>query len=99
MTTKEHHVKSFLRILIVFLATGAGLPALGQAPPSYLVLRTPHGTIHSAPGHQGGHVPPRGVATTVHHPTYAYGWFGAAPRQHWSRHTGYYRNYTQWSAR
>lgn len=30
---------------------------------------------------------------------YAYGWFGAAPRRHWSRHHGYYNNYVRWSLR
>jgi hypothetical protein len=30
---------------------------------------------------------------------YAYGWFGAAPRSHWSRHHGYYKNYVRWSVR
>jgi hypothetical protein len=30
---------------------------------------------------------------------YAYGWFGVQPRRHWSRHFGYYRTYTEWSAK
>lgn len=32
-------------------------------------------------------------------PRFAYGWFGAADRQHWQRSFGYNRRYTQWSTR
>ncbi len=32
----------------------------------------------------------------VYRTPYAYGWFGAQPDAKWSRHYGYYRNYTQW---
>lgn len=30
---------------------------------------------------------------------YAYGWFGASPSPHWSRHFGYGQKYTQWTLR
>lgn len=30
---------------------------------------------------------------------YPYGWFGAKPRTHWTRHFGFHRSYTQWSSR
>lgn len=30
---------------------------------------------------------------------YAYGWFGASPRTHATRHFGYYKLYTEWSWR
>jgi hypothetical protein len=30
---------------------------------------------------------------------YAYGWFGANPRVHATRHFGYYKLYTEWSWR
>ena len=92
-------MKPGLRILIVAMITSVGVPALAQAPPSYLILRTPQHATSVVPHTPGGYSPPRGYAIPVQRPTYAYGWFGAAPRQHWSRHTGYYRNYTQWSAR
>jgi len=44
-------------------------------------------------GYQPGH----GYAVETQ--TYSYGWFGAKPKPQWSRHFGYYRNYTEWSAR
>ncbi|HJN12208.1 MAG: hypothetical protein QGH33_19995 [Pirellulaceae bacterium] len=87
------------RILIIAVVMGGGLPAMAQTPPSYLVLRSPHNTVHTVRRHQSRYVQPRGYETTVHRQTYAYGWFGVAPRRHWSRHTGYYGNYWQWSAR
>jgi hypothetical protein len=58
--------------------------------PSYLILRAP------AQSHRGhAYYPGRGYE--VKPQTYAYGWFGAQPRSHWKRHTGYYSNYIQWS--
>ncbi len=30
---------------------------------------------------------------------YAYGWFGVKPRHHCVRHFGYFRNFTQWTAK
>jgi hypothetical protein len=92
-------VKTLQRILIAAMMTGFALPAMAQAPPSYLILRSPRKPVHHVPQHYHGVVPPRAYGATVDRPTYAYGWFGVAPRKHWSRHTGYYRNYTQWSAR
>ena len=61
-------------------------------PPAYLVLRRAE-----SPGKN--HHP--GAADVSLYDArasgYAYGWFGAAPRSHASRHFGYYRNFTQWS--
>ena len=57
------------------------------------------GPTHSGPIYvtlEGAH---RGRALPVPVTPYAYGWFGAEPRQHCVRHFGYYRNYTQWTAR
>ena len=80
-------------VLVVIVCTSVStLPA---APPAYLVLEAPAAPIPQRPshsGHPGREIP---VATQA----YAYGWFGVQPRQHWSRHFGYYRNYTQWSAK
>lgn len=76
------------------LALGmAGQATLGQAaPPAYLVLRRvespgPHG--------QTGHPDAAWIETRTS--GYAYGFFGAMPRAHASRHFGFYRTYTQWS--
>ena len=58
--------------------------------PSYLVLRAP------ARAHKGhAYYPGRGYEVKTH--AYAYGWFGAKPRRHWRRHTGYNSAYIQWS--
>ena len=89
----------WLFLCMFFAAASAVAPAVSQempAPrPSYLILRVPaapapHGLAH-------GHYPGNGVA--VEATPYAYGWFGVQPRRHWSRHFGYYREYTEWSAR
>ena len=63
--------------------------------PDYLILQTPQSWPPA--GHSPGFYPGRGHGVSTN--AYAYGWFGAAPRRHWSRHFGYYRNYTQWSRR
>lgn len=63
--------------------------------PSYLILRGPV-TAHPHHAHQG-YYPGYGYA--VQPQAYSYGWFGATPKPQWTRHFGYYRNYTEWSAR
>ena len=60
--------------------------------PSYLVLRTP---ARSEKHHS--YTPARGYGVTTS--PYAYGWFGARPKRHWSRGTGYFGDYLQWSVR
>lgn len=60
--------------------------------PSYLILRTParsekHRTYYPARGY-GAMASP-----------YTYGWFGAQSKRHWSRNTGYFGDYLQWSVR
>lgn len=62
------------------------------APPTYRILRR-----SESPGkhHQLGK--PAAVMTESRTTGYAYGYFGAPPRSHASRHFGYYRTYTQWS--
>jgi hypothetical protein len=69
----------------------ASKPAIA-GPPAYLVLRRPEspGRYHH-PGHADA------AFYDARTSGYAYGWFGAAPRSHGSRHFGYYRTYTQWS--
>lgn len=71
-------------LILLFTATvGAG-----QTP--YRILQpAPSARTHRSP-------PPIHVLKSS---TYAYGWFGTQPRTHWSRHFGFHRSYTQWSAR
>ena len=87
----------FIRLMTLVLALGFVFSA-AQAhakKPTYLILRPPakmetkHGYYHYYPA----------VKRSVARHTYAYGYFGAKPRRHWSKHHGYYRNFTQWSAR
>ncbi len=54
-----------------------------------------HARPEQAPTRDPG--PPRGYE--VYAEPYAYGWFGAQPRQHRSRSYGYHGNYIQWSFR
>jgi hypothetical protein len=68
--------------------------ARAEAPP-YLLLRTPSAPLPHQPTY--ARYPGDGYGVSTH--SYAYGWFGAAPRKHWTRHFGYYRSYTQWSGK
>jgi len=78
------------------LAVTTGTAGTAQADvPQYLVLRTPVANTPHRPTR--GHY--RGTARHVSSQTYAYGYFGAQPRRHWSRSFGYHRAYTQWSSR
>lgn len=85
-----------MRSLFWFVLFAALLasPAVGWAAappiPSYLILRAPAQTAQGRPYYPGR-------AYEVKPQAYAYGWFGAAPRSHWHRHTGYYSGYIQWS--
>lgn len=68
------------------------LPEAWAGPPAYLLLRR---TEAPAKCNQPG----KPDAARFGAPTsgYAYGYFGAAPRSHASRHFGYYRTYTSWA--
>lgn len=89
MIARRHWLPVLLAGLLLTTVAGSAL----AAPPAYLVLRR-----HASPGqnHQPGH----GDAAMydARMSGYAYGFFGAAPRSHASRHFGYYRTYTQWSS-
>ena len=61
--------------------------------PTYLILQPPVTGHHGHAGRFSGQSIP--VTTQA----YAYGYFGATPKRHCSRHFGYYRNYTQWSSK
>ena len=63
--------------------------------PTYLLLRTPRTPAKNQP--QYGYTP--GRPKEVVGRGYTYGWFGVKRRRHWSRHFGFYRNYTEWKAR
>ena len=82
-------------VLLMGLFAGASIAQVEASHPSYLILRGP---VASNPHHSSqGYYPGYGYA--VQPQAYSYGWFGAAPRPQWTRHNGYYRNYTEWSAR
>jgi hypothetical protein len=77
-----------LSIVLLFMAAHS----LSAGHPPYVVLKT-------RPVAPQSHASSPGVAVTVEAQPYAYGWFGAQPRRHMTRHFGYYRNYTEWSAK
>jgi hypothetical protein len=78
-------------IAVLVLAIGFSGPA-AAGPPAYLVLRRAESPgKHYRPGYHDA------AMYDVRTSGYAYGFFGAPPRSHKSRHFGYYRNYTQWS--
>jgi hypothetical protein len=85
-----------LRVALLLALSAVGVAGMAAAqPPSYLILRAPTvpATQHPSQSYYQGYgyfVQPR---------TYSYGWFGVKPHPQWSRHFGYYRNYTEWSAR
>lgn len=81
-----------VRICLLGLLLGT-LAATAQAgPPSYLLLRRAE-----SPGSHGQPGGPAGEFYDARTYGYAYGYFGVAPRTHWSRHFGTNRMYTQWS--
>lgn len=80
-----------LSLVLVLLA----IPAQAAPPPPYLVLTTPRVPSQHQPTY--GYYP--GYAQPVQSSMYSYGWFGVKPRRHWSKHHGFYRSYTEWSAR
>jgi hypothetical protein len=87
-------MRSFTLLVVLLLTAFALVTTAEAAPPTYLLLRkmeTPG--PYRVPGK-----PPAAMQPTRSY-GYAYGWFGAAPRQHAARHFGYYRNYTEWSVR
>jgi hypothetical protein len=85
--------KSAIWLSVVVLA---GVSAAEADSPPYLVLRAPPLTPDAQ---HAGHRRPSAQIVPLEASPYAYGWFGARPGWHWSRHFGYYRNYTEWSAR
>jgi hypothetical protein len=88
-------VRTIALAVLALVAMAANGPARAADYPSYLILRTPKSSSPAKATH--GYYP--GQAQEVHTQSYSYGWFGASPRHHWSRHFGTSRNYTQWTRR
>jgi len=88
MSSPRHLLLVAVTGLLLFASAGSAL----AAPPAYLLLRRQESPgQHHRPGHADA------AMYDARTSGYAYGYFGAAPRSHASRHFGYYRNYTQWS--
>jgi hypothetical protein len=84
----------FVAAILLGSTVAAFCEPASAAHPQYLVLRAPAaGPHHAAYGYYPGE------AYGVTAPTYAYGWFGAPRRGHWSRQYSYYGNYVDWSQR
>ena len=87
------YLRRLLPVCIAGLLLAGSMGSARAAPPAYLVLRR-HAS--PAPNHHAGHAD--AAMYDARTSGYAYGYFGVAPRAHASRHFGYYRTYTQWSA-
>jgi hypothetical protein len=86
-----HRMRTLL-ISIVMLASLLAASSLHAGPPSYLLLRQPESP---GPHHYAGE--PAAKYYDVRTEGYAYGYFGACPRSHWSRSYGVLRIHKQWS--
>ena len=82
---------------VLFSLDAAGAAEKTRAPrviehpdaPAYLILRVPSRSHKGRVYYQG-----RGYAVRTR--PYAYGWFGARPKRHWYRSSGYHSDYIQW---
>ena len=79
-----------LLLAIALLAIAAS--PLVAGPPSYLLLRQ-----SESPGPKGKPGQPAAAYYDVRTDGYAYGYFGASPRSHWSQSSGVLRIRHQWS--
>ncbi len=79
-------------ILLAAVFTFIPMAAAHAGPPSYLLLRQAE-----SPGPFRSHGLPAAVYYDVRAEGYAYGYFGAGRRTHWSRGFGVNRRHTQWS--
>lgn len=87
-------LRRLVLVLVAALFAGGTVapPPAEAGPPAYVLLRRAEAPgPHYLPGQ------PDAALYEARASGYAYGWFGAAPRSHASRHFGYYRTYTQWS--
>jgi hypothetical protein len=80
-----------IALVLVMAASATPLSVRGQEPqvPAYLILQAP-AKVHKGPAYYPG----RGYAAKPQ--AYAYGWFGAQPRDQWRRQTGHGAAYIQW---
>jgi hypothetical protein len=83
-------MRHYLLLAAILLLTCAASAWAG--PPSYLLLRP----VEAPDPHDHWGEPPA-TFYDARATGYAYGYFGAGPRTHWSRHFGVQRMYTQWS--
>ena len=82
----------FVTVMTVLLLACCTTAPASAGPPGYLVLRRGEAPAnHYRPGYYDAAM--YDARTTG----YAYGFFGVAPRSHFSRHFGTYRNYTQFA--
>lgn len=84
-----------MRSIVIAIAVVSWLlvPDFASAgPPSYLLLWQPE-----SPGPKGHPSAPVAAYYDVRTDGYAYGYFGAGPRSHWSRSFGVLQGHKQWS--
>jgi len=84
-------MRSLIAAVALVLSVSAAEVAVA-GPPSYLLLRQ-----SESPGPHGKSGEPTAAYYDVRTDGYAYGYFGACPRDHWSRQFGVLRTYKQWS--
>jgi hypothetical protein len=88
----RHHLHAFVLLIAPLVLALCFCQPAQAGPPAYLLLRraeSPAGRFR--PGYYDA------AMYDARTSGYAYGFFGAPPRSHASRHFGYYRTYTQWS--
>ena len=90
-TVKQYLLSALLIGFFMAMANGTSF----AASPNYVLLRVESPSLSHHSVHGNG----PNVAQTPAAQPYAYGWFGVPPRKHWSRHFGFYREYTQWSGK
>ena len=85
-------MKAFRFAIVGLLAILLWCQTSSATPPAYLILRRVE-----SPGKNYARGHADAALYDARTSGYAYGFFGAAPRAHASRHFGYYRTYTQWA--
>jgi hypothetical protein len=84
--------RAFIWLIAALLLAISGAAPASAGPPGYLVLRRPEAPgNHFRPGYYDA------AMYDARTSGYAYGFFGVAPRSHYSRHFGTYRNFTQFA--
>ncbi len=84
--------RAFIGLTAAVVLAMSIVESASAGPPGYLVLRRGESPgNHYQPGYYDA------AMYDARTSGYAYGFFGVAPRSHFSRHFGTYRNYTQFS--